>query len=149
MEGDPRRRSVFVIPALAAIAGLSACAAPVRTATIDVTLQEWAVVPATVSMTPGMVTFRVNNAGPNEIHELIVLRTDLGPGALPTTPVGSVDEAGAGITVVGEMTSLEPGGSGSLTLDLAPGAYVFVCNVVEDQKIHYALGMRTPVQVGQ
>ena len=124
-------------------------AAPAPAATIDVTLQEWAVVPATASMSSGKVTLRVNNAGPKDIHELIVLRTDLDPGALPTTAVGSVDEAGAGISVVGEMTSVAPGGSGSLTVDLAPGAYVFVCNVVEDIKIHYALGMRTPVQVEQ
>ena len=60
--------------------------------TVDVTVQEFAVLPAQDSAPAGDVTFNVTNTGPEDTHEFVVFKTDLAPDALPTAPDGSVDE---------------------------------------------------------
>lgn len=117
--------------------------------TVDVQLQEWAVIPASPTVRAGSVTFNVANVGPEWSHELVVVKTDLALDALPTTAVGSFDEGGAGVAVSGEVEDVAVGGSESVTLDLAPGSYVLMCNIIEDIRIHYRLGMRTPFEVTQ
>jgi ABC-type glycerol-3-phosphate transport system substrate-binding protein len=52
---------------------------------VAVTLQEWAVVPAQDSVGAGAVTFDATNEGPEDPHEFVVFKTDLGPRDLPTT----------------------------------------------------------------
>ena len=137
--------------------------------TVNVTLQEWAVIPAQDSVQAGSVTFDVTNEGPDHPHELVVVGTDLDPGALPTTHDGAVDEDGEGIEVIGEIEEFPPGESREATFDLEPGSYVLVCNVVamagehgggheeeeemegeggmEEMEIHYLLGMRASFTV--
>ena len=84
-------------------------------------------------------------------HELVVVRTDLPADGLPTNEDGSFDEDGEGVEVVGELEEIEPGTSGTLTVDLEPGHYVFLCNVVQDEGgepfSHYQQGMRVDVEV--
>lgn len=96
----PRVLAALSIVALAA----SGCAAaqpspsptaippgPVATAgatTVQVNLQEWAVVPAPTTAAAGEVTFQVTNTGPEDVHEFVVLKTDLDPGALPVDANG-------------------------------------------------------------
>ena len=67
--------------------------APTTTArtAVAVTLQEWSVLPAQASAPAGQVTFQAKNTGPKDPHELVVIKSDLEPGALPTTPEGKVD----------------------------------------------------------
>ncbi len=79
--------------------------APTTTArtTVAVTLQEWSVLPAQASVPAGQVAFEAKNTGPKDPHELVVIKTDLDPGALPTTSEGKVDEEGQGIEVIGEI----------------------------------------------
>jgi uncharacterized cupredoxin-like copper-binding protein len=134
--------------------GASATAAAPSSAggeTVDVTLQEWAVVPAQDSAAGGAVTFQVMNKGPEDLHEFVVFKTDLGPRDLPTTDDGSVDEEGAGVELIGEIQEFDPGTSQSTTFDLAPGKYVFLCNLVEEDngtlESHYQLGMSTAFTV--
>ena len=67
---------------------------------VAVTLQEWAVVPEPASTAAGDVTFQVSNTGPEDVHEFVVLKTDLDAGALPTDDTGAVVEEGEGIEVV-------------------------------------------------
>lgn len=114
---------------------------------MGVTLQEFSVIPAQDSAPAGQVTFDVENTGPEDHHELVVIRTDLAPDALPTAEDGSVDEAGQGIEVIGEIEEFPPGRTQSRTFDLDAGSYVFICNVVEEHEgeveAHYSLGMRT------
>ena len=76
------------------------------------------------------------------IHEMIVMyRRD------PTTLLpfidneNRVDEDKAGDK--GEVSELNPGQSGSLTVTLAPGKYVLVCNVPG----HYGAGMWAEFEV--
>lgn len=117
------------------------------TAAVDVTLQEWAVVPASASVAAGEVSFNAKNAGPKNTHEMVVVKTDLAPDALPTQADGSIDEEGAGVTAIGEVEDVPVGGSKSVTLDLAAGKYVLICNIVDGSEVHYKLGMRTAFEV--
>jgi uncharacterized cupredoxin-like copper-binding protein len=109
---------------------------------VAVTLQEFSVNPDTTSVPAGTVNFIVANIGPEDEHEMVVIRTDLDPGDLPTTADGSVDEAGAGIEIVDEIEQFPFGETRTLTLDLAAGNYVLICNVVEEDEAHYTFGMR-------
>ena len=113
--------------------------------TIDVTLQEWAVVVSEESAPAGEVTFAITNEGPEDIHEFVIFRTDLGIDDLPTDEDGVVDEEGEGIEVVDEVEDVEVGASAELTVTLDAGAYVLVCNIYDDDEgeAHYQMGMRT------
>lgn len=138
--------ALFALVAL----GLVSCGGGAET-TVDVTLQEFAVIPAQDSAPAGQVTFRAENTGPEDNHELVVIKTDLGPDALPTADDGSVDEDGEGIDVIGEIEEFPPGETQSATFDLEAGSYVLICNVVEEHEgeleAHYAMGMRTAFTV--
>jgi uncharacterized cupredoxin-like copper-binding protein len=118
---------------------------------VDVTLQEWAVVPASSSVAAGSVTFNATNQGPEDPHELVVFRTDLGHRDLPTREDGGVDEEGEGVELIGEIEEFEPGTSESATFDLEAGKYVLICNLVEEEEgaleSHYGLGMSTEFTV--
>ena len=57
--------------------------APAGAAQVTVDLSEWAVSPDTNTVRAGEVYFLANNIGPDDPHELVIIRTDLAPGALP------------------------------------------------------------------
>lgn len=143
-----------------AVAGLAACsstgagasAAPSAAdaagagGTVDVILQEFAILPSVPSIGQGSVTFNATNKGPDDAHELVVFKTDLGLRDLPASAEGKVDEEGAGLTFIGEIEEFDPGKTASGTYDLAPGRYVLVCNIVQDEpdgskESHYIQGM--------
>jgi uncharacterized cupredoxin-like copper-binding protein len=116
--------------------------------TVEVTLQEFAILPAEASIGAGEITFEATNEGPDDNHELVVIRTDLAPDALPTNEDGTVNEDGEGIEVIGEIEEFPPGETQSATFDLEAGAYVFICNVFEEEgEAHYEQGMRTAFTV--
>jgi uncharacterized cupredoxin-like copper-binding protein len=119
--------------------------------TVSVTLQEFSVIPAQNSVSAGDVTFRASNKGPKDNHELVVIKTDLAPDALPTTSEAGVDEKGAGIQVIGEIEEFAPGQSKTASFDLEAGKYVLICNVVETEggkpESHYKNGMRIGLTV--
>ena len=119
--------------------------------TLDVTLQEWAVVAAQDSVAAGDVTFKVTNKGPEDVHEFVILKTDLDPSALPADDTGAVTEEGEGIEVVDEIEDIPVGQTQELTAVLAAGAYVLLCNIYseEENEAHYKLGMRTSFTVTQ
>jgi uncharacterized cupredoxin-like copper-binding protein len=117
--------------------------------TLDVELQEFAVIPAQDSVPAGSITFNVENTGPDDVHEFVVIKTDLAPDALPTDENGAVDEAGEGIEMIDEIEDIPVGETPSLTVDLDAGNYVLICNIwdEEEQEAHYAMGMRTAFTV--
>ena len=112
---------------------------------VAVTLQEWAVLPEPASAAAGDVTFQVSNTGPEDVHEFVVLKTDLDAGALPTDDTGAVVEEGEGIEVIDEIEDIPVGESQDLTVSLEAGKYVLLCNIysAEEQEAHYEMGMRT------
>ncbi len=133
--------------AAALLAGLALPACGGGGGTVEVTLQEWSVIPAEESAPAGEVTFEVENVGPNDPHELVVVKTDLAADALPTTE-GKVDEEGEGIEFIGEIEEFPVGETQSQAFDLEPGNYVLFCNIVEEEEggeieSHYEMGMRT------
>lgn len=90
----------------------------------------------------GDVTFDVRNDSKDTIHEMIVA-----PVADPTKPLpyneseSRVEEDEAGD--LGEVSELDPGASGKLTVPMKPGTYILYCNVPG----HYASGMWTLITV--
>jgi hypothetical protein len=121
-----------------------ACTASPSATTVNVTLQEWAVVVDDSSVPAGEVTFSVTNDGPNDVHEFVILRTDLDPGDLPVDEHGAVTEAGEGIEVVDEIEDIPVGETQEVSADLAAGSYVLLCNIysADEDEAHYAEGMR-------
>ena len=90
----------------------------------------------------GVVTFKVTNSSKDTIHEMIVMQLDKAGDALPYIAAENrVDEDKAGDK--GEVSELDPGKSGSLTVALQPGKYLLICNVPG----HYAAGMWTEFTV--
>jgi len=99
--------------------------------------QEWSIQLDAAAAKAGSVTFNLTNAG-TIAHEFIVVRSDQSAYQLldaidPAT--SRIDEAL--IDVVGEQSEYEPGTPGSVTLDLAAGHYVVMCNIAA----HYKAGM--------
>jgi uncharacterized cupredoxin-like copper-binding protein len=90
----------------------------------------------------GEVTFTVKNSSKDTIHEMIVMYRQDPSNLLPFIEnENRVDEDKAGDK--GEVSELNPGQSGSLTVTLAPGKYVLVCNVPG----HYGAGMWAEFEV--
>ncbi|RUW88890.1 hypothetical protein EOA19_27590 [Mesorhizobium sp. M7A.F.Ca.US.010.02.1.1] len=77
----------------------------------------------------GKVTFEVQNTSKDTVHEMIVVPiADAKKTTLPYVPNESrVNEDAAGH--LGEVSELDPGKTGSLTLDLKPGNYAVFCNI--------------------
>jgi uncharacterized cupredoxin-like copper-binding protein len=90
----------------------------------------------------GKITFNVTNVSKETIHEMLVSPVKDENTVLPY--VGNenrVDEEASGD--LGEVSELDPGKSGSLTLDLKPGLYILFCNIPG----HYTAGMWTMLTV--
>ena len=117
--------------------------------TVAVTVQEWSVNPDVESSPAGEVTFEVTNDGPDDVHEFVILRTDLAPDELPTDDTGAVDEEGEGIEVVDEIEDIAVGDTQTVAVDLEPGSYVLLCNIysADEDEAHYAMGMHTAFTV--
>lgn len=109
--------------------------------TVDVQLKEMEITANPSSITAGSVTFSAKNAGAID-HELVVLKTDLAPDALPVEG-GKVEETGPGVQGIGEIEEFAAGKTESATFELEHGKYVLVCNVAG----HYQAGMRTEFTV--
>jgi uncharacterized cupredoxin-like copper-binding protein len=139
-------RSPVAVLGLLVLSGMTLVGCQTSEATtIDVTLQEFAVIPAQDSAPAGSITFQVENTGPDDVHEFVVIKTDLAPDALPTDENGAVDEGGEGMEVIDEIEDIPVGDTPSVTVDLDAGNYVLICNIwdEEEQEAHYQMGMRT------
>jgi uncharacterized cupredoxin-like copper-binding protein len=120
--------------------------------TVAVTLKEFEVVPDNDSVSAGAITFKASNTGPEDAHELVVVKTDLAPDELPTSDDGSADEEGEGVELIGEIAEFAVGAEAEATFNLTAGKYVLLCNVVEEleggeTESHYKNGMRTAFTV--
>jgi uncharacterized cupredoxin-like copper-binding protein len=126
--------------------------APTQATSVSVDLQEFAVLPSVASVPAGTVTFVVKNAGPDDVHEMVVVRTDLAADALPVDKDGKAAEEGSGITSIGETGDIAVGETKEASFDLQPGKYVLICNIVQTEpdgtlEAHYKVGMRTAFTV--
>ena len=84
----------------------------------------------------GEITFEATNASKDTVHEMIVAPLPDGGKPLPyIADEESVDEDAAG--AIGEVSELDPGQSGKVTLHLKAGDYLLFCDIPG----HYAAGM--------
>jgi uncharacterized cupredoxin-like copper-binding protein len=96
----------------------------------------------TTKVQPGPVTFEVTNLSQDQVHEMVIVRSDRKGKPLPYDQTGQkvIEEK---VQDLGEVADLEPGKSGRLTLELTPGTYVLICN----QPGHYIHGMKVNLVV--
>jgi uncharacterized cupredoxin-like copper-binding protein len=100
---------------------------------IAVDLKEWSVTPSSATASAGSVTFNVTNTG-TTIHEFVVVKTDTKAADLPVAD-NKIDESV--LTPVDEIEDIEAGATPTLTVELAAGHYVLLCNI----ETHYSQGM--------
>ena len=90
----------------------------------------------------GKITFDVLNVSTDTIHEMVVSKLDGPDGTMPyNADIQRVDEDAFGS--VGEVSELDPGDDGQLTVSLDPGTYALYCNIPG----HFAAGMWTILTV--
>ena len=90
----------------------------------------------------GKVTFEVKNEAKDLQHEMLVAPVADENVVLPYNATENrVDEEKSGD--LGEVSELDPGKGGALTLDLKPGTYVLYCNIPG----HFMAGMWTTIIV--
>jgi uncharacterized cupredoxin-like copper-binding protein len=129
-----------VVPALMALAFLVVnCAQPAADAPagsqVVAEMADYKIAVNLPSVKAGTIKIGVRNLGTME-HSFEVLKTDLPPDKLPVDGASAkAKEDGK----LGEIKSIAAGKSASVTVDLTPGKYVFICNVAG----HYQLGMHT------
>ena len=118
--------------------GGTATPAPPASA-INAELVDWKINLDNATGKAGSITFSVSNKGANT-HEFVVVQTDLAADKLPVTG-NLVDEAA--FTPVDEIEDIEPNATPTLTVTLAAGHYVILCNIEE----HYGKGMHADLTV--
>jgi uncharacterized cupredoxin-like copper-binding protein len=128
------------VPALMALALLVvSCSQPAADAPagsqVVAEMADYKIMVNVPSVKAGTIKIGVRNLGTME-HSFEVLKTDLPQDKLPVDGASAkAKEDGK----VGEIKSIPAGKSASVTVDLTPGRYVFICNVAG----HYQLGMHT------
>jgi hypothetical protein len=128
---------------LAATSEIDDGGAPARAVLVRV--EEFMVKPSRSSAKAGTLEFLVLNKG-TEMHEFVIVRTDLTIDELPTNEDGSFDEEGEGVGVIDEIEEIQPGTMERITVSLEPGHYVLLCNRVEveedgEVESHFMEGM--------
>ena len=108
---------------------------------IDVSMTSYAIAPSADTMKAGDVTFHVTNNASDQVHEFVVVQTDLAADQLPLDANGDVSEDG--ITVVDEVEDVEQGASQDLSVNLTAGHYVLMCNLPG----HFKQGMHVDFTV--
>jgi uncharacterized cupredoxin-like copper-binding protein len=138
-------RPVRVVVIALFVAGLAtACSGSTQPATdsdgVRVTERDFHISAPQV-VAAGNVVISAHNTGP-DAHELILIRRTR-PG-LPLRPDGvTVDEDAIEAQTVGAIEPYEPGTTEDLRVHLAPGRYVFICNMSG----HYLGGMHADIVV--
>ncbi|MBN3754467.1 hypothetical protein G3N95_16070 [Paraburkholderia sp. Tr-20389] len=134
-----RRHTAYVLAMVALVAPLSAHADEM----IHVKLTDNTIQLDSDTAKAGRVTFEVNNAANgNTEHEFVVLKTDADDAHLPVHK-GLVAENR--FKKMGEVEDLAQGSTKRLSLKLAPGRYVLICN----RPGHYEMGMHTSFVVAR
>lgn len=145
MTGTRRRGGARALPLAAVVlVVVSSCSGTPPTAsgpTVDVTLRNFSIQSSTSTVAAGPIAFAVYNRGA-ATHEFVVVRTNLPADGLPIASDGvSVDEDA--LARIGEISDVDIWTTRTLDLNLAPGHYVFFCNL----EGHYLGGMHRSLVV--
>jgi hypothetical protein len=73
---------------------------------MTVQLKEFSITPSTISIPAGQVTFNAENVG-GVTHEMVIIRTDDAPDALPTEKDGTANEDAKGLTNIDEVEDID------------------------------------------
>jgi uncharacterized cupredoxin-like copper-binding protein len=111
---------------------LAGCGGP---RAVTATLTDTAIQVSPTTLSAGPITFHIANTSASELHEFVVIRTDLNADQLPLDADGNVAEDK--LSSPGEKGDIAAGQGGDLTLTLPAGQYMFICN----QPGHYKVGM--------
>jgi hypothetical protein len=148
LDGVPHVMKGMIQP-FEVTAGAGAPADQLPAADITVKIADYSFEPSQ-PITPGHHTILVENAGPQQ-HEIVLLKLSPGKsvGDFGKWAMAGMKGAPPGVPL-GGLGSLEKGGSGVFSVDLAPGDYGFICFVpdVKDGKPHLAHGMVKQFKVG-
>lgn len=123
----------------AAVSSAPSPAPSAASGSVAVELSEWKVAATPAAASMGAVTFAVANKG-TTIHEFVVVKTDLKADALPVVD-HKIDEST--LTPVDEIEDIDAGAAPTLSVDLAAGHYVLLCNI----ETHYEQGMHADFDV--
>ena len=126
------RRPVAVLGVLAALGSAGGALASRQATQVSLAEKEFKITASTTSAKAGTITFTVRNAGHLD-HEFIVDRTSVAASKLKQKGQFAVVTGS-----VGKIPPFKPGKTKTLTVKLAPGHYVLLCNVAA----HYAAGQR-------
>lgn len=118
---------------------------PPATTEAGIELDEFVIRPEKTRARPGTVVFQVRNAG-EVAHQFLVVRSDLPIAQLPRKPGDAgVDETQ--IDVVGRIDGIPPDGEDEVSVEVASGQYVLICNLFSQGNSHYLQGMYTRFEV--
>jgi uncharacterized cupredoxin-like copper-binding protein len=133
-----KSRKLLILAALAILIVpiLTACGP----AKIDVALTTYKITMSADSARAGDIVFHVHNDATDLTHEFVIFKTDLPADQLPLNSEGAVDEEGAGVTHIDEV-EVEPGQASDLSVNLEKGNYVMICNINDNNEMHYQHGM--------
>ncbi len=139
VNGDGASNSVDAALVLQFSAGLLGSLGPPTG--ISTTLNEWSIVLPSYELAAGASNFNVTNEGVI-LHNVIFVRTDLAPDALPVDDtILVVDETA--VDVIARSADLVTGETDKVAVELSAGSYVLVCNI----PTHYDLGMFVGITV--
>ena len=114
---------------------LAACAPEASNAErIAVTLTNDHITLDRAEVAAGTVLFEVENQSDDLVHEIEIFAKATDGAVLPVS--NSVADT-TGFELIDEVEDVLPGSRASLTVDLAPGTYLAICNL----PLHYGSGM--------
>lgn len=131
----PASTAPTAAPSAPAVATATPATAP------SVSLTEWKVV-VTGTIKAGKTNLLIKDIGVAP-HELLIFKSDLAASAYPLAKTGDIIEDGAGVNLVSDGENIDAGGTQTRAIDLAPGKYLFVCNIPG----HFKQGMFAAVTV--
>lgn len=108
---------------------------------VNITLTDNSIQSSSATYAPGPITFHISNTSKAEVHEFVIIKTDLNTDKLPMGTDGNVDEEK--LTSPGEKGDIAVGQTTDLTLTLPAGHYMFICNLPG----HFKTGMHTTFTV--
>lgn len=151
-EGFVKNVRLMAVAALVVSTGLAGCgsdptqygAVPADISSNKITgnVHEWGIDLSAGKATAGEVIFAITNFGTIS-HEFIVVKTDFPLGDIPVGSNNRLDEAGAGVKAIDEISEFEVDTSHVLKVKLAAGSYQLICNIAG----HYKNGMHASLVV--
>ena len=147
-------RTIIATALIATAVASAGTALAAKKSKLDVEIREWNVTASEEKVPAGDVEVTIRNKG-KEVHEMVLMQLNTTDPVLrlPVDKNGAIDEKTMTFAkIVDETEGMDPGKHIKKTLNLKPGRYAFVCNMVETEKdgsveAHYSKGMATQLLV--